>query len=252
MKSEHRHELKTNALAQWISDMPEWSKENRRTIILVSVLTVVFVGYLFLYGHKKKAINIEEQTELTNLIVKRMSNAKVQSIQAQSQGFDNALEFMQVSDALYKFSKKTKNDDRSALALIKAAELLRTELHYRLDPPPSTDIKIQIDKAVGYYEQAIKKTGKNPGLAAMAKFGLGLCQEELGNFSGAKEIYTEIADSEDFEGTATALEAEFRLAEMDEYKTRVIFKASEIKPVEMPVPQMDLKPLDIDVNFMTP
>ncbi len=31
MKAEHRHELKTNELADWIVHFPQWFKENQTT-----------------------------------------------------------------------------------------------------------------------------------------------------------------------------------------------------------------------------
>ena len=34
MKSDHRHELKTNELAEWLGNLPQWTKENLVTIII--------------------------------------------------------------------------------------------------------------------------------------------------------------------------------------------------------------------------
>ena len=53
MKSEHRHELKTNELAQWIADFPQWAKKNMRTIIYVVVVVVVVLAYYGWYGYQK-------------------------------------------------------------------------------------------------------------------------------------------------------------------------------------------------------
>ena len=44
MKSDHRHELKTNELAEWLRNLPEWTKENLVTIIIVVVVVAVLVG----------------------------------------------------------------------------------------------------------------------------------------------------------------------------------------------------------------
>ena len=40
MKSEHRHELKTNELAEWISNFPSWTKENAKVLIPTIVVLV--------------------------------------------------------------------------------------------------------------------------------------------------------------------------------------------------------------------
>ena len=33
MKAEHRHELKTNELVEWLTNLPQWANENLTTII---------------------------------------------------------------------------------------------------------------------------------------------------------------------------------------------------------------------------
>ena len=44
MKSDHRHELKTNELAEWLGNLPEWTKENFVTIIIALAPFVAGVG----------------------------------------------------------------------------------------------------------------------------------------------------------------------------------------------------------------
>ena len=53
MKSEHRHELKTNELAEWIGNLPQWARENRRMIIYVSVVAVLVIGSASWYWYNK-------------------------------------------------------------------------------------------------------------------------------------------------------------------------------------------------------
>ena len=33
MRSDHRHELKTNELADWIAHFPEWANKNRTSLV---------------------------------------------------------------------------------------------------------------------------------------------------------------------------------------------------------------------------
>ena len=40
MKAEHRHELKTNELAEWITNLPEWASENKKPIIYACVILI--------------------------------------------------------------------------------------------------------------------------------------------------------------------------------------------------------------------
>jgi len=41
MKAEHRHELKTNELAEWIAGLPEWTRKHLIIIIIVLVVVVL-------------------------------------------------------------------------------------------------------------------------------------------------------------------------------------------------------------------
>ena len=52
MKAEHRHELKTNELAQWIANFPNWAKENLRMIIYVSVVLILLIGGQGIHQHR--------------------------------------------------------------------------------------------------------------------------------------------------------------------------------------------------------
>jgi tetratricopeptide (TPR) repeat protein len=87
----------------------------------------------------------------------------------------------------------------AAFALIKRAEALRTEIHFRLGPLNQQDLTTQINLAKDSYNEAIKRAASLPSLLAEAKFGLGLCEEELGNFEAAQKIYQDVATNPDFE-----------------------------------------------------
>ena len=230
MKSEHRHELKTNELAQWIANFPQWAKKNMRTIIYVAVLAVVVVG---LYGWKiyqKDVIAAREQVQLTRLL-SELTQKKQQVIQAHAQGQDYSFVLIQVANDLDEFAQTAKNQQAASLALIKKAEAMRTELHYRLIPADKENAAEQINRAKSDYSKAIEKAGANPSLKAAATYGLGLCEEELGNFDQAKQIYQQLTDEPNFQRTVAANLAENRLKVMDEYKKGVAFKEAPIKPV---------------------
>ena len=68
MKSDHRHELKTNELADWLSHLPEWTKENLLTIV-ITVAAVVAAAAIYGWTiYNKNVVQAQEQTEFTNLI----------------------------------------------------------------------------------------------------------------------------------------------------------------------------------------
>ncbi|MHC4570136.1 MAG: hypothetical protein ACYTE3_30810 [Planctomycetota bacterium] len=85
MKSEHRHELKTNELAEWLGNLPQWTKENLVTIICVSAFIVVLAGVYLWRGYNRNVVRVRERNEFTTLL-SRVSDAKRKIMQAQEEG----------------------------------------------------------------------------------------------------------------------------------------------------------------------
>ena len=241
MKAEHRHELKTNELAEWIVNFPQWAKENAKTIIYVSVLVVVVAGLYFWKVYEKRIVSAREQLEFTNLI-SQISQGKTQILQAQAQGIDTSYTLIQAADNLQNIAQNAKDEQMAALAQIKRAETLRMELHYRFGSISSQDLTAQINRAKDSYTKVLEKSSTNPSLTAAAKLGLGLCEEELGNFEQARQIYSEIIANTDFEGTIAAAQAKQRLLTMADYQQKVVLKPSpRHAPAEPIQPEIKLE-----------
>ena len=274
MKSEHRHELKTNELAEWLGNLPQWTKENLTTIIVISAVIVAAAAIYVRYSYRKSAA-AQEQLEFSNLL-NQLSVSKAQVLNAQAQGTDLSFILIQPADSLGNFAQNTNNDRMAALALIKQAEALRTELHYRPGTVSKQDLTAQINQAKAAYTEAIQtrlKGTSNPSLTAAAEFGLGLCEEELGNFEKAQQIYQIIAENPDFEGTVAVAQAKHRLETMADYKQKVIFKPAptppaasllqsqttgaateptiQIKPVDTNLPAEVILPIDVNQASQT-
>ena len=222
MKSDHRHELKTNELADWLSNLPEWTKENFLTIVITVAAVVAAAAIYGWMLYSKNVVQAQEQTEFTNLI-NQVSSGKMQILQGQKeQGRDFSFVLLQPANALKSFAQKTNNKQMAALALIKRAEALRAELHYgNVD---DEYLKNQTNQAKASYTEALEKCKADPSLAATAKFGIGLCEEELGNFEQAKTIYQEIADNPDYENTLSRIRAKQRLETMADYEQNITFE----------------------------
>jgi len=241
MKPEHRHQLKTNELAEWIVNFPQWAKENATTITYISVLIVVVAGVYFWKVYEKRVVSDREQLGFTNLI-SQISQDKTQIIQAQAQGVDTSYTLIQAADNLQNTAQNAKDEQMAALALIKEAEALRIELHYRFGSISSGDLTAQINRAKDSYTKAIEKSSTNPSLTATAKLGLGLCEEELGNFEQARQIYSEITANANFESTVAAAQAKHRLSTMADYQQKVVIKPSPKRaPAEAIQPEIKLE-----------
>jgi len=244
MKADHRHELKTNELAEWLGNLPQWTKENLTTIIVISAV-IVTAAIFYIHRSYSKRVVAAEQLEFTNLL-NQLSGSKTQILRAQALGRDLSFMLLQPANNLRTFAQTANNDRMAALALIKQAEALRTELHYRPGTVSKQDLTAQINQAKASYADAIEKSSFNPSLTAKAKFGLGLCEEELGNFAGAEQIYRDIAANPNFEGTVSAVQVKRRLDTMTDYKQKVVFKPSPQKPTpaELPQPMIQIKPAE--------
>ena len=245
MKAEHRHELKTNILADWLGNFPEWVKDNVASVIVVVVVICAAVGFQIWRIHGKNAM-AQEQERFTS-IVNQVSNIKDQILRDQGQRADMSLLLLKPANALKDFADSTTDDNLAAMALIKRGEALRTELHYRTTTVSSQDLASQIGLARESYTKAMEKSSKNPSLLAAAKFGLGLCEEELGNFDRAREIYGEIAADAAFAGDVSVEQAKLRLETMADYGENVVFRP---KPKPIPVkPPQPIRIGPVDVNW---
>jgi len=223
MKAEHRHELKTNQLAQWLACFPQWARQNLKMIIYVSVVLVLVAGTYIYKRYQKNVVAVKKQVDFTNLVMS-LPQRKLQILRSQTQGLDTSYNLLQIADYLQASGQNTDNDAMAALAFIKEGDVLRMELHYRLETVAEQDLQKQIEKAGSCYERAVEKASQNPALLARAQYGLALCAEELGNFEKARQIYSVLADNPRFEGTTAMAAAGHRLDAMTDYQAKVVFK----------------------------
>lgn len=244
MKAKHRHELKTNELADWIANFPQWAKDNLKTIIYISaVILVAVVGVYAWKNHYK--VGIKEQTAFTNLVGNVVRN-ETQIILGRDQGIDTSFSLVQTANELKKKAADTNDDQMAALALLKHAQALRAELHYRPGTISKEEFADQINKAKASYAEVLGKASVSSSLKATATLGLGLCAEELGNTTEAKKIYNEVIANPDFEHTTAAAQAKFRLVIVDGLQEKVVFvkaapapKVPDLKPAVIGTPAPD-------------
>ena len=234
MKSEHRHELKTNELAQWLNNLPQWTKKNKTTIIYITALIIVVAG-LYYYQYYKKNVEADQQQITFTRLLSQIPQSKMQILQSQQQGQDLAYLLLSPANELKNLADNTKNNQIAAFSLIKQAEILRIELYYRLESPTTEETIAQINKAKKAYIQAYNKTDISPSLIAKAKLGEALCEEELNNFDAAKNIYQQLIEDPALKNTTAAEIAKQRLTTMTDYQKKIVFNAAP-KPIETTLP----------------
>lgn len=228
MRADHRHELKTNELADWLMHFPEWLKQNRNSLIgTAAILVIVVVVYFWVY-YQKNVASARTQVRLTNLVT-QLPKEKAEIAQAMGKG-DQSYLLIELAKDLQDFAQSTNKREMSALALIERGDTLRSELHYRSGEVSRDEMTKQLTQAQASYEQAMKKAEDVPALAATAHLGMGLCEEEMGNLDKAKETYKAVSENAAYEGTAAKAAAAIRLKTSDDYKTALVFKPAPPKP----------------------
>jgi tetratricopeptide (TPR) repeat protein len=240
MRSDHRHELKTNELADWLMHFPEWAEENRNTLLAAGAIVLVALCIYLFRSFRSETSNARDQIQLTTL-VSRLAGEEATAAQKP----ESFLGFSTTATNLKDFADHVGDREMAAFALIKRGEALRAELHYGNSPVTPDDIAKQVEQAKQCYTEALQKASNAPALAAMAQFGLGLCEEELGNIDKAKEIYHEMAKNPAYEGTAARSAAASRVKAVDDYKGAVAFApAPAPKPTVTALPPtVNLKPV---------
>jgi tetratricopeptide (TPR) repeat protein len=256
MDSAHRHELKTNELADWVGHLPDFIRRNYLQIIGAGL---IIVGLVVIPIFKRMRQSATEKRQAgTAQLIQNIEQGKIRAIQSEGVDIQNTL--LLSANSLEAAAKNAKNPYSAALALIKRAEALRADLHYRFGQVEKAVVQAQINQARSSYLQAIEKAGGNNTLIAMARFGLGLCAEELGGLDLARQIYEEVVANVDFEGTVSSVQAQLRLELMDDNEAKFVFvEAPEIEPeaIELTIPQesaieMIKGPDDTTVEFEIP
>jgi predicted negative regulator of RcsB-dependent stress response len=239
MDAEHRHELKANELAEGLKNLPQWIKDNANTIIGI----VLIAAALITWPMFKKMANKKELAEATTITnsIQMMDQDIVAVLQAPADDMlakSEALDTLLVNaDTLLGQASETDNGNLSALARIKAAQAIRTELHLRQEVDAEM-LERQIQKAQEAYQQALK-SADTPSITAMAEFGLALCSEELGQIDQAAELYQTIANNESYKATVFPTQAQKRLDTLSDNTEVFTFDAVPVvieeKSTEPPV-----------------
>jgi tetratricopeptide (TPR) repeat protein len=252
MKAKHRHELKTNELAEWIANMPQWARDNLKIIVIVLVVVVAGVGAFYYFRYQRNVVSVREQLKHTDLTARQLAQDKIRIVDAQKRGGDIAFMLLQLAGDLETFARSSKDNHMAALALIKRGETLRAELHYRPQSVSQQQIADQIGRAKNSYNDVLEKAQSDPVLKGMANFGLGLCEEELGNFDKAKQIYRAIVENPELKGTTIVPQAKLRLETIPDYSKQVVFKVAPlVSPSATTTPRIPLRLPDVNVGNVT-
>jgi len=243
MDSEHRHELKTNDLADWMAHIPEFLKQNASMIIGVALIVIAFLTWP-MFTRMRQAADITKAAAVTESIqaLEREIYTVAQAAEKDDAARQEATSALLVkANALLEQAAKIDNPDLAALAQIKAAQVLRTELQVRAGRVSVEEVQTRIGQAQEAYQKALKSAG-TPTLEAMAKLGLGLCAEELGQRDAAAAIYKEILDTPAFKATVFPAQAQQRLDGLKDNLETFVFTPVPVEPQAAASPTVEVAP----------
>ena len=142
MKSEHRHELKTNDLAEWISNFPKWAKENAIVIIPTIVVLAAIIGYFF--WSQSRATDDEKDRVTFTESLSRLMQVRDRVGTEWSDADDMPL--LLTAENLARVAASSTSDGMAAFAWIKRAEALRSAVFVQTRQAPE-DIALPIEAA---------------------------------------------------------------------------------------------------------
>ena len=241
MDSKHRHELKTNELADWLGHLPEFCKRNLSTIIGAALIIIGLVTWP-MFSRMREQRDIARSAAVTESI-QNLDQQMFLVLQAAEQDPETrrqATESLLASAGdLLNQADDAATGDLAAMARIKAAQAMRTELHLRPEMIDLDELHERIDRAQQAYQKALD-TATSPTLGAMARIGLALCAEERGQRDAAAQHYRDIIDTPDFAATMFPAKAQQRLEALDENLETFAFAPA-------PAPAADDEPLMPDL-----
>ena len=233
MDAKERHELKSNELADWLSDMPDFLRQHSGKILGIALIVAGLISWPIL-SRMRRSAELSDQIQTTSLL-DTLDRGKYRALQSSQQDTTEISAFLVTANSLQDQAKELKNPDLAALALIKRGQALRADLYYQKRILPAEMVRSQIAQAQQAYQQAADKAKSAP-IMAIAQFGLGLCAEELGQVEQASTIYSRIVESEEFAGTPVQVQARRRIQEMKDNTAEYVFVEPPAEVIPLPQP----------------
>jgi tetratricopeptide (TPR) repeat protein len=247
MKSDHRHELKTNALADWIAHFPEWAQKNAKPLIGGTALVVLIVVAVLWSRYNSTVLAATHRVQFTSALADQ-EIVVMQVAQGSTQGEDLSINLGEASVNLGELAKNASSETMAALAYLKQAEMLREQTHFENGQPSQDTITDRITTAKEAYNNTIQKGKGNKTLLSLAHYGLGLCAEELGQFEEATTLYQALISDATYDGTLGKASAINRIESMAYFDGIITFPIVE----EIPEPVLPVITQTIDSNLVTP
>ena len=271
MKAQERHKLKTNELAQFISELPAYFQKHASKITTIALVVVIALAggimarRYFVQGKQQQQDQLFQQLLAADTLQLDALRRVQMGAELASDPANAILPYdtTSITLTLSNIAQDAPNNPVGMTAGLLQAELSLSQLYFS-DQNITEDQKKQLlQTAENLYRQALVKFPTIPYAVGTAKIGLATVAEERGQWEQARTQFTEIIALKDelLVGTIYPKLAQRRLALLDTISTPITFP--EIKPVhpaDFAAPDLlpnltdlpPLKPPAFDPNFIQP
>ena len=235
MRAEERHRLKTNELAQKLSELQEYLRKHSKLISIgiVAVVLLCVVGGFWWNARKKSYSrrNDELQDLLPQIVqIQYSATQAAQDPKAQSEAY--SYNVSSLLGALGNLSSEVQGTPVGMMALLQQADLKRSELYYTHRLLSEQEREQICLASENLYQQILSEYGDYAQAVGTAQLGLALVAEDRGEWEKAKKKYEEILAEKDgkLTGTTFPLLAQRRLRMIDEIAISIEFPDIEPEP----------------------
>jgi len=253
MKSDDRHKLKANELADSLGDVPAFLREYGSRIGIVAVLALVIVLGLWQWVANARAQKYKQISTLQNIMIDREKSQKQAVEQARLEADKDKDDAQQPLDTsvvsgselamqLSQLAAKTSDSSVGMMATLQEAQAIWSQMFFSTKPLSDEETEQLCAQAEKVYQQLQSKYSDKPIAVASAQIGLGLVAENRGQWDQACQIYQKITADETLAGTVFPKQAQNRLDIMDDIKRPIVFSEEPpAVPAEEPaVPAAEL------------
>jgi hypothetical protein len=246
MKSEERHKLKSNELADSLKELSEFFNRHSSKL-LGGVIAILILAAAVLWTQKNEAASQYERIRLLQNLIAQSNQLQYRAAQqARVQPEENTTEEFLYNvepqaSLLAELAQMETGSPVGITALLQQAQNLRSQLLYS-DKAMSEQEQLELNRRTEIiYQRVISECPKQAVVAATARFGLALLAEDRGQWDQAKQIYETITDDKEGQlaGTTLPFHAQKRLNLLDGINQPIIFPEAPLEiitetPAETP------------------
>ena len=245
MRSDERHKLKSNELAQSLSEIPQYLREHGKKWITGLVIVLLVVVALMMFRSSRLAAQENNSLVLQSMVAKSKDIQRQAARKAQSgEQTDDIMAERYVDSAqplinsLSDLGLDSSGSGVARTALLHRARLLRSQLFYSstvLGPQKKQDLLNQIE---AIYHTVLQDYPNDTTVLGVAEIGLALVAEDRLQWDQARQRYQAILDdtSGRWKGTIFPSQADQRLAVIADMETEseIVFEwASDVPDVDL-------------------